>query len=282
VLPLLILKERSLLAELIILLLIGLIAGILAGLLGIGGGIIFTPVLFFLFEGAGVEDPVLWTIASGLFCTFIAASGSTVRQYLQDNIFWGEGIKLGFMGAVGVYLGKLVITSPYYSRTEFVIFFSIMLLYVAYMMFGRGKDRRNEYDREFKKLGIGQTLTAGGIGGFVAALAGVGGGGVMVPIMNLFYNQPFKKAVSVSHLAMILMVTSGWIQLALEPGAISGITEFSVGYVDFGAAFPLAIGGLIGGFGGAYFNQKIKRKYLQWGFAVLAVAMAGRLIWSIL
>lgn len=268
--------------EILILLLIGLAAGILAGLLGIGGGIIFTPALYFLFDGAGVENPVLWTVASGLFCTFIAASGSTVRQYLQDNIFWGEGLKLGLMGAVGVYLGKLVITSPYYNRTEFVIFFSIMLLYVAYMMFGRGKDKKDEYDREFEKLGISQTVTAGVLGGFVAALAGVGGGGVMVPIMNLFYKQPFRKAVSVSHLAMILMVTSGWLQLAFEPGAISGITEFSVGYVDFGAAFPLATGGLIGGFGGAYLNQKIKRKYMQWGFAVLAVAMAGRLIYSIL
>ncbi|MEX0844747.1 MAG: sulfite exporter TauE/SafE family protein, partial [Balneolaceae bacterium] len=206
-------------AEIIILLLIGLIAGILAGLLGIGGGIIFTPVLYFLFDGAGVEQPVLWTIASGLFCTFIAASGSIVRQYLQDNIFWGEGLKLGLMGIIGVFLGKLVITSPYYSRTEFVIFFSIMLLYVAYMMFGRGKDEEDEYNRVFNNLGNSQAFVTGGLGGFVAALAGVGGGGVMVPIMNLFYNQPFKKAVSVSHLAMILMVTSGWVQLALEPGA---------------------------------------------------------------
>lgn len=268
--------------ELAILLLIGLAAGILAGLLGIGGGIIFTPVLFFLFEGAGVENPVLWTVASGLFCTFIAALGSTIRQYVQDNMFWSEGLFLGLMGAIGVFLGKLVITSPYYSRTEFVIFFSIMLLYVAYMMFGRSKDKTDEYDREFKKLAVSQSFTAGGLGGFVAALAGVGGGGVMVPIMNLFYKQPFKKAVSVSQLAMIIMVTSGWVQLAFEPGAISGITEFTVGYVDFGAAFPLAIGGLIGGFGGAFLNHKIKRKYLQWGFAVLAVVMAGRLIWSVM
>lgn len=81
-------------AELLLLLLVGLVAGVLAGLLGIGGGIIFTPVLFLLFEGAGVEDPVLWTIASGLFCTFIAASGSIVRQYLQNNIFGLKGLNL--------------------------------------------------------------------------------------------------------------------------------------------------------------------------------------------
>lgn len=268
--------------EIAILLLIGLAAGVLAGLLGIGGGIIFTPVLFFLFEGAGVENPVLWTVASGLFCTFIAASGSAIRQYVQDNMFWSEGLLLGMMGAIGVFAGKQVITSEYYNRTEFVIFFSIMLLYVAYMMFGRGKDKNDEYDRDFKKLAAGQSFVTGGLGGFVAALAGVGGGGVMVPIMNLFYKQPFRKAVSVSQLAMTLMVTTGWMQLALEPGAVSGITDFTMGYVDFGAALPLSLGGLVGGFGGAFLNHKINRKYLQWGFAVLAIVMAGRLIWGIL
>lgn len=267
--------------ELLFLLLIGLFAGLLAGLLGIGGGIIFTPVLYFLFDGAGVENPVLWTVASGLFCTFIAASGSAARQYVQKNMFWGEGLRLGVMGAIGISLGKMVITSPYYNQTEFVIFFSVMLLYVAYMMFGRGKDKQNEYDREFKKLAVRQTFIAGGLGGFVAALAGVGGGGVMVPIMNLFYKQPFRKAVSVSQLAMVLMVTVGWVQLALEAGAVAGLTNYTIGYVDFGAALLLSIGGLIGGFGGVLLNHKIRRKYLQWGFAVLAVAMAGRLLYSI-
>lgn len=268
--------------EIIILLIIGLGAGVLAGLLGIGGGIIFTPVLFFLFSGAGVEDPVIWTIASALFCTFIAASGSLVRQYIQKNVFLKEGLLLGLMGAIGIFAGKQVLTSPYYKETEFVIFFSLMLIYVSWMMFRRGKDTSNELDRAYVDMTVGRSFVTGGIGGFVASLAGVGGGGIMVPIMNLFYKQPFRKAVSVSHLGMIIMVTTGWLQLAFEPGAVSGITEFNVGYVDFGAALPLSIGGLVGGFGGAYLNHKINRKWLQWGFGVLAIAMAIRLIWSIL
>lgn len=268
--------------EIIILLIIGLCAGVLAGLLGIGGGIIFTPVLYFLFSGAGVEDPVIWTIASALFCTFIAASGSLVRQYIQNNIFLKEGLLLGVMGAVGIFAGKQVLTSPYYKETEFVIFFSVMLIYVSWMMFRRGRDTSSEVERIYKDMNVSKSFITGGIGGFVASLAGVGGGGVMVPIMNLFFRQPFRKAVSVSHLGMIIMVTTGWLQLAFEPGAVTGLTAFNIGYVDFGAAFPLSIGGLVGGFGGAYLNHKINRKWLQWGFGILAIAMAGRLIWSIL
>lgn len=267
--------------ELLILLLIGILAGLIAGLMGVGGGIIFTPVLFFLFDHAGVQDPVIWTIGSGLFCTFIAASGSTIRQYVQKNMFWQEGVILGIMGAIGVYLGKLVVVSSYYREREFAIFFSLVLLYAGFMMFRRGSDVQKESEREYTSLGVKRSFMAGGIGGIVASLAGVGGGSVMTPIMNLVYKQPFRKAVSVSQLAMTIMIFTGWFQLALDDSALTGITEMTWGYVDFGAALPLSIGGLFGGFAGALLNHKINRKYLQWGFAVLAVIMAGRLMWDV-
>jgi hypothetical protein len=261
---------------------IGLAAGLIAGLMGVGGGIIFTPVLYFLFENAGVEQSVQWSVSSGLFCTFIAASSSTVRQALQKNLFPKEGVLLGILGAIGISMGKQLLTSPYYNRTEFVIFFSIILFYAAYMMFNRGRDTMSEKIREYKDLGFGQLFITGGVGGFIASLAGVGGGGVMVPIMNLFYKQPFRKAVSVSQLGMTLMLAAGVIQLAMTSNTSAGITEFALGYVDFGAALPLSVGGLIGGFAGAFLNHKINRKYLQWAFALLSVVMATRLIWSIL
>ncbi|MEP1307265.1 MAG: sulfite exporter TauE/SafE family protein [Balneola sp.] len=263
-----------------LLILIGLIAGLVAGLMGVGGGIIFTPVLYFLFEEAGVDQPVLWTIGSGLFCTFIAALGGTVRQYIQDNFFFKEGVYLGVLGMVGVFLGKLVITSSYYNKEQFTVFFSFILLYAAYMLFKRGSDKGDEFEREYESVDFKAALTTGGAGGFVAALAGVGGGAIMVPILNLFFKQPFKKTVSVSQLGMVIMVFSGWFQLALLTPEGMGLTESTIGYVDFGAALPLSIGGLIGGFGGALLNQKIPRKFLQWGFAVLAITMAGRLIWG--
>ncbi len=265
-----------------LLLLIGLIAGLVAGLMGVGGGIIFTPVLYFLFDEAGVDNPVLWTIGSGLFCTFIAASGGAIRQYIQNNFFAKEGILLGVLGMTGIYLGKLIVTSEYYQREQFVIFFSFMLLYAAFMLFKRGSDKQDEYEREFNPVGIKAAFVTGGIGGFIAALAGVGGGAIMVPILNLFFKQPFKKTVSVSQLGMVIMVCFGWVQLAWIASTGPGITEYTIGYVDFGASLPLSIGGLTGGFGGAFLNQKIRRELLQWGFAVLAVFMAGRLIWSIL
>lgn len=262
----------------LILLLLGVVAGLLAGLFGIGGGILFTPILFLLFNEAGIADPVLWTIGSSLFCTFIASTGSSIRQYRQGNFFWREGATVGLLGAVGVTLGKWVVTSGYYTEKEFVLFFSLLFLYVAFMFFKRGKMQDSEIEIERGMVGLKAAFLTGGAGGFVAALAGIGGGAVMVPILNLYYRQAIQKTVSVSSLAIVFISLSGVLQLALVEVPGNSLSGYAFGVVDIGTALPLAVGGLAGGFAGALINLKIKRRYLQFGFALLAMAMTIKLI----
>lgn len=264
--------------EIVILLALGFVAGVVAGLFGLGGGILFTPILFVLFSDAGFEDPVVLTIGSSLFCTFITTTGSSIRQFYQHNFYWREGLKVGLLGVLGVSLGKLVITSPYYSKQEFVIFFSILLLYVSYMFFRRGSKKTADIKNNNRPITWFQASVTGGLGGFVAALAGIGGGGVMVPLMNLLFKKDFVKAVSVSSLAIIFISLSGWLQLGFTGDEVEALTAYSWGYVDFGAAFALATGGLLGGFAGAFINIKLDRRFLQYAFAGLAVAMAVKML----
>ncbi len=267
--------------EPILLIIIGVLGGLIAGSMGVGGGIIFTPVLFFLFEEAGVEDSVQWSVASGLLCTFTAAVASTIRQRLHNNIYLREGILLGIFGAVGISIGKWILTSGYYQREQFVVFFSLILFYAAIMMFKRGQDVTDESKRFFREFEIKAAFITGGIGGTIASLAGVGGGGIMVPIMNLIFKQPFKKSVSISHLGMSILLFVGLIQLSTIEVNTTGISPYHLGYVDIGAAFPLALGGLFGANFGTIINHKVNRKYLQWGFASLATVMAIRLLWGV-
>lgn len=264
--------------ELLILLVLGIVAGIVAGLFGLGGGILFTPILFVIFSDAGIENPVVLTIGSSLFCTFVASLASSVRQYQQQNFYWADGIKVGLLGALGVTLGKMVITSPYYSQKEFVVFFSLLLMYVAFMFYRRGNRKSRQIENDNSPMRWNQSIITGGLGGFVAALAGIGGGGVMVPLMNLLYKKKFVRAVSTSSLAIVIISLSAFIQLGMSGSQVQALTAYHWGYVDFGAALPLAIGGLLGGFAGALINLKINRRYLQYAFAVLAIGMAVKLL----
>ncbi|HEX6982866.1 MAG TPA: sulfite exporter TauE/SafE family protein [Balneolaceae bacterium] len=264
--------------ELLILFILGIIAGIIAGLFGLGGGILFTPILFIVFSEAGIENTVVLTIGSSLFCSFIATTGSSIRQFRQKNFYLSQGLKVGLLGAVGVSFGKMVITSSFYSKKVFVILFSLLLLYVSFMFYRRGMQKTPSVRTDLQPVTWPQASVTGGLGGFAAALAGIGGGGVMVPLMNLFFKKEFGRAVSISSLAIILISLPGWVQLGFSGDGVETLTRFHWGYVDFGAAFPLAAGGLFGGFIGAYINLKINRRYLQFAFAILAVGMAVKLL----
>ncbi len=263
----------------LILLLGGVVAGVLAGLFGIGGGVLFTPILFLLFTSTGLENPTPWAIATSLFCTFTASISSSVQQRNERNFYWKEGVLLGLFGSVGVYVGKAIVTSPYYTKDIFVSLFSVLLIFVAVLFYKRSRTKINP-DGENETFGIPKSGAAGGLGGIVAALAGVGGGIVLVPIMNLIYKLRLVKAVSISSLAIVLISLSGWLQFALLTGEQEGLTSYTLGYVDFGSGLPLIIGAFAGGFLGVRIGHRLDRKILQIGFSLLILVIASMMIWS--
>lgn len=268
----------------LILLLIGIFGGLLAGLLGVGGGLIFTPVLFFLFDG-NVEQPVIWTIATSLLCTFFAALGSTRKHYVMNNLFPAESLKVALFGVIGTQFGKMITLSSWYSRTHFIVLFSTILIYSAFT-FLKGKDRGKAETPYFRNetINVGwlAAFIAGGTGGLLATLAGVGGGIIMVPVMVLIFGIHFRKAVSVSSFVIVFISLSAWIIYSLENPISLGISNFTLGFVDFGTALPLIFGALIGSGTGVWLTGKIQKRKLELIFAGLALVIAIRLLYSLM
>ncbi len=265
----------------LLLIVVGLFAGILAGMLGVGGGLIFTPVLFFLFKGAGVAEPVLWTIASSLFCTFVASSTSVYRQFRMRNLFIKEGFLVGFMGILGTIFGRQIITQPFYSEREFSLIFSTLLIYTAYKFLKGTKNPTQTNLSDDGQLTLNKTLLIGILGGFIATIAGVGGGIVMVPLMTLLFALPFLKGVSISSTAIVIISFSAFFQLALLSPTSLGISAYSVGYIDFGTVFPLLLGTIIGANIGVLLTKKINRRVFEITFSLMAIAVAIRMLWGV-
>lgn len=265
----------------LLLLILGVIAGLTAGFFGVGGGLLFSPILFFLFTGLGVESPVSWTVGTSLFCTFTAAISSSIQQRSERNFFLKEGIIIGLSGAVGVYFGKLIVTSGYYTEDVFVSLFVILLIAVSILFYRKSKSDVT-LQKTAKKLNVFKMNAAGVIGGLVAALAGVGGGIVLVPIMNLIYRLPIAKTVSISSLAIVLISLSGWLQYAFLVESPEGITSYTIGFVDFGTSLPLIIGAFLGGLAGVKLNKKAKGSSVQFGFSIMVIIIALSMIWNLL
>ena len=302
-----------------LLLLFGIFTGIVAGLFGIGGGLLFTPILYFLFDLNGVANPVVWSVGTALFCTFVASASSSYQQFSQQNGYLHEGLMMGLGGSAGVFAGKWVTTSEFYSREVFTLFFFGLIVFVIgmFLLQRRRKqgaegmpdettsekfevaeaDAKAGAESGAETMGLSansildgpplswsQAVPAGGFGGVIAALAGVGGGVVMVPVMTLLYRMPMVKSVSVSSLAVMLISLSGWLQYALLPelGGVPlsevGATVYHLGYVDFGVGLPLMMGAFAGGFAGARTSVLIREKVQVFGFVGLMLVVGVLLL----
>lgn len=266
-----------------LLLVLGFAAGILSGLLGIGGGLIFTPVMLYLFDFHGVDEPVKWTIGTSLFCSFSSALSSSVPQLRKYRLFAKEALWLSLYGVLGTVAAQMVVNSGYYRKGPFAVLFGLVLMYTAYRFFQNNlssiEEKRNHRP---VALGLKQSVLVGGSSGLVSSLVGVGGGIVVVPLLTLVYHQHIRKVVAISSLVVVLLALSGWLQLAVVPSTSHGISEFTWGHVDFGAALPLVVGSFLGAMFGMRMAKHVNRKALQRIFAFLAIGLALKLWWDYL
>ena len=263
----------------LLLILTGILAGILAGLFGLGGGILFTPVLLFLFQYIGISDPVLWTIGTSLLCNFVAAVSSSFKHYQLDNMFLKEGLMTGLFGIAGTYAGSVFASSDYYNELEFTIFFSLILFYSVYH-FLRKKPSDIETGRTVKALRWYHALLFGLAAGIVATLAGVGGGLILVPAMTIVLSFGFRKVVSISSLAIVLITLAGWLQYAMMRPESESFSGLGYGYVDLGMALPLIAGSIIGARYGVKLLTVIRLRTLEIAFGILVLFVIGRLIYG--
>tara|TARA_R100001143_G_scaffold58746_1_gene56838 strand:+ start:52592 stop:53398 length:807 start_codon:yes stop_codon:yes gene_type:complete len=266
----------------ILLLLIGgIFTGTIAGLFGVGGGILFTPILFYLFASLEVAEPAVWAIGTSLLCTFLASISSSIQQRTEKNSYLKEGILVGLIGSIGIYFGKQIVMSEWFTEEVFVFMFALLLILVAFLFLRKSKrtHQKIENDRDLKFFEASGT---GFTGGFMASLAGIGGGVVMVPALNLVFKLNLSKSVSISSLAIVFISLSGWLQYALFGGFPTGATQYTLGYVDFGTALPLLFGAFIGGFLGVKAGKSISNKITNILFAILLFSISSYMLLSLI
>jgi len=168
----------------------GVFAGILAGLLGVGGGIVIVPVLFFLFQSFGIspESAMLVATATSL-ATIVPTSISSMRAHnKKGNVDFDLLKRWSAFILIGVLVGSWTVTRI--DGTILTIMFgSIASLSALNMLFRTGKSAL------YQQLPntAGQSVMGASIG-FFSAMVGIGGGTMSVPLLTL-YNYPAHKAV---------------------------------------------------------------------------------------
>lgn len=269
--------------QVVILLGAGAFGGFVAGLVGVGGGIIFAPVLFYFFQGAGITGPAVapLTVGTSLLSITVASSISAWQHHRKRAVDWSIAIRVGLLSFAVLFLVvRLITTQPWYDDRAFQLVFGTLLLLVSARMSFYRHDNRAEVDGGAGSSDPVSGPMLAGIGsaaGGIAALAGVGGGVILVPSYHQLLGRPMPLSVGTSSATIILIsslgvLTYGW--------SNSGLVEldFVFGYVDVASGLLLALPTLLTARLGALAAHRIDRLLLRRTFAVFAVIVALRML----
>lgn len=217
----------------------GAFAGILAGLLGVGGGIVIVPVLFFLFQSVGVSPETAMVVATATsLATIVPTSISSIRSHKKKgNVDFKLLKQWSAFILIGVLAGSWLVTRVNGNWLA-VLFGLIATLCALNMLFRTGKSAL------FQQLpgNTGQTVMGTSIG-FFSSMVGIGGGTISVPLLTL-YNYPAHKAVgTAAAIGLVISLPGAFTMLILgsTPTDAPAGTFGLVNLVGFFCIVPLTV-----------------------------------------
>lgn len=251
----------------------GIFAGVLAGLLGVGGGIVIVPVLFFLFQSFGVSPESAMVIATATsLATIVPTSISSIRSHNQKgNVDFDLLKRWALLILGGVLVGSWLVTRV--DGTWLTALFGVIATLSALnMLFRTGKTAL------FQQLPgkAGQTVMGTSIG-FFSAMVGIGGGTISVPLLSL-YNYPAHKAVGTAAAIGLIISLPGALTMLLmgsTPADAPAGTFGLVNLIGFLCIVPLTV---LFAPVGASMNAKLDAAKLKKIFAVVLLITGLRML----
>lgn len=255
---------------------LGVAAGLLAGLLGIGGGMVIVPGLFYLFGLLHLPEESLMHLAAGTStCIMIfTAAASTWSHHLKGHIHWAIFRKIIIGIAIGVIAGNLL--ANHLDNRWLELAFGLFLLVVSFKLFLNVKPEPKTIAE--KSFGLVITSLVGVAIGFKSGVLGIGGGALSVPFL-LYCDLPMNHATGTSAsftLPIALVGTAAFILLGDPSIAISGAT----GYVYWPAVFLVAPFSMLGAPLGARLSQILPGEQLRLVFAIFLLFISFKMFSS--
>ena len=268
--------ENIVLADLInlivVLALAAAVAGFMAGLLGVGGGIIMVPALYYAFTVLDFDIVTRMHLSVGTSLAIIIPTSiiSTKTHMEYDAVDFKMIKSFGIFILLGVITGTFLAVSL--KTSTLILFFSIFALMVGlFFIFLREQLVENP-----KKISNFIKNISGVIIGFISVPLGIGGGSLMVPFMRTF-GYDIRKSIGTAAAVGFLIAISGTTTMIIGGNLIDNInTPFSVGYINllgFAVFVPVT---MIMARLGAKTVYKINKKILGKIFGIFLIIVSIR------
>ncbi len=277
----------TILFSFIILLLCGSMGGFLAGLLGVGGGMLFIPVIheYLSSYSLSTDEIVKYTLGNSIALVFISGVSGTFRQIKMGTWDWKQSLHIGIPGALSSLAMSYAIThGDWYNKQRFqTVFLGFLLLSIGNMIFGKSKaSKSNETAANPQENQTQNHTTAtnetpnrwlptivGILAGTVVSLSGLGGGIIMVPLFRMLLKKPMHQATSLSLSIVPILSISSLLQYTLSQ-PIHPINPLQTGYLLWIILIPMMAGVMFFSSFGQKTAPRVPVLWLRVIFAVLS------------
>jgi uncharacterized membrane protein YfcA len=276
---------------------LGGFVGLLSGIFGVGGGFLMTPLLIMF----GI--PATVAAASDSNQIVGASTSGTLAHWRLGNVDFKMGLLLLIGGIIGGTVGVQIIkVLRAMGNADFLINITYVLMLGGvggYMFMESLQSMKKEkagpavqtapkkestYARMLKKLpmqtrfdksGVEMSLMLplilGTLVGILAAIMGVGGGFIMVPVMVYLLRMPMHVVVGTSLFQILFTCVN-----------VTVMQSYSNHTVDFVLALLLLLGSTIGAQVGTKVSKKLKGDQLKILLAILVLVVCVKMLAGLL
>jgi uncharacterized protein len=272
---------------------VGALVGFLSGMFGVGGGFLMTPILMFL----GIPPTVA---AASDSCQIVAASSSGTLAHLRlGNVDMKLGALVLTGGVAGGWVGVRIIKAlRLMGNADLAITLTYVLVLSGiggYMFWeslgslrrgalepkarvavkGGGLLGRLPFQTDFPRSQVRHSIAVpflfGGTVGILAAIMGVGGGFIMVPMMVYLLRMPMHMAVG-----------TDLFQIVFTSASVTFMQATANFTVDIALAILLAAGSTLGAQLGARVGRLLRGEQLRILLACIVLLVMVKMAFGLL
>jgi uncharacterized membrane protein YfcA len=230
---------------------ISFLASFVFALGGVGAAVVIIPILVFLGVPFSVARP------TGLFANFCSMTSATVHNFKKGLIDYKLSIPIVVASVVASPIGAY--TSHFLPEKVVAVAFTAFLFFAGTMVYVPKKEVFEEKDS------IAYPVFVGALAGFVSGFLGVGGGGIVSPLLIIAGYNPKKVAAATPFIVLFSSFTGF-------------LAYWKLGSVDWRIILWASIPAVVAGYLGAlithrYLKPGHVKKILGVLFFILAIKL---------